>query len=203
MSDQSFQAQATGAGAMEFLDWAIEKGRLKKSTGQSMKTAVKEVLSSTEGEESWEGVDLDSLDVEDAVERFETLRAMKFSPGSLNTYKARFKKSLAMFEDFRADPGSWKPTVKPRAQSSKGSASQATRSGSAGSGQAATPPAAPTRPAAHRPTTITYPFPIRDGMLAAIEIPADLTRREAARLTAFIQSLAIDEEAEDREDKGR
>ena len=35
----------------------------------------------------------------------ETLRAMKFSAGSLSTYKGRYARAAAMFEKFRADPG--------------------------------------------------------------------------------------------------
>jgi len=40
--------------------------------------------------------------------------------------------------------------------------------------------------------TITYPFPLRPGVLASVDLPADLTTREADRLVAFIKSLAMD-----------
>ena len=38
---------------------------------------------------------------------------------------------------------------------------------------------------------IPHLFPLRDGMLATLLLPADLTVREAKRLTAFIESLAL------------
>ena len=38
---------------------------------------------------------------------------------------------------------------------------------------------------------IPHLFPLRDGMLATLLLPADLTLREARRLTAFIESLAL------------
>ena len=44
----------------------------------------------------------------------------------------------------------------------------------------------------NRATIITYLFPIRDGVLASIELPADLTKGEPRRLAAFVDSLAID-----------
>lgn len=59
--------------------------------------------------------------------------------------------------------------------------------------------AAPDRPiervvtSHHGPSVITYPFPLRDGVLASIQLPADLTRKESKRLAAFIESLAVDD----------
>jgi hypothetical protein len=38
---------------------------------------------------------------------------------------------------------------------------------------------------------IPHLFPLRDGVLATLLLPADLTMREARRLTAFIESLAL------------
>lgn len=188
MADNGNHAtESTGAGLIHFLDFAIEKGYLKSATGQSMKTACKEVLSAAEGDE-WESVDLVGLDVDDVSRRFETLRAMKFSPGSLSTYKSRFQKSLAMFEDFRADPSSWRPTVKQRTRS-KGSAAE----GLATSGGASSAPPQPVHSPHPSASVITYPFPLRDGVLVSLQLPADLSKREARRLGAFIDSLALEE----------
>ena len=47
------------------------------------------------------------------------------------------------------------------------------------------------------PPIIKYPFPLRDGVLASVELPADLSQREAARLAAFIGSLAIEAQPAD------
>lgn len=38
---------------------------------------------------------------------------------------------------------------------------------------------------------IAYPFPLRDGMLVALHLPPDLTKKEAMRMAAFIDSLAV------------
>jgi hypothetical protein len=38
-----------------------------------------------------------------------------------------------------------------------------------------------------------YPFPLRDGSLAWVRLPGNLTTDDAARLGAFIQTLVVDE----------
>ena len=199
MSDINFTPTATGAGLVAFLDYAIQKGYLKTATGQAMKTAVKEVLSATEGADGWETVDLTSLDEDDVLRRFETLRAMKFSSGSLSTYKGRYSRAAAMFEEFRASPATWRPSVKQRSRSkgNDASTSAAPESSKTGSGAPPTPepPPGPSAPhPGHGAAIITYPFPLRQGVLASLELPPDLTRREARRLAAFIESLAIEDE---------
>ena len=196
MSDVNFTPRATGAGLVAFLDYAIQKGYLKTATGQAMKTAVKEVLSATEGADGWETVDLTSLDETDVLRRFETLRAMKFSAGSLATYKGRFSRAAAMFEEFRASPTSWRPSVKQRsrAKGTNGSSVAPPSSPEVGAGEPWAAPSAPTRHPGHGSAIITYPFPLRQGVLASVELPPDLTRREARRLAAFIESLAIEDE---------
>lgn len=202
MSDINFTPTATGAGLVAFLDYAIQKGYLKTTTGQAMKTAVKEVLSATEGADGWETVDLTSLDEDDVLRRFETLRAMKFSSGSLSTYKGRYSRAAAMFDDFRASPATWRPSVKQRSRSKgNGTSRSAASESSTTDGGAPPTPASPPAPSAPHPghgsAIITYPFPLRQGVLASVELPPDLTQREARRLAAFIESLAIEEEVAD------
>lgn len=167
---------------MGFLDFAVAKGYMKTATGQAMKTACKEVFSATEGD-AWEMLDLDAVSVEDTLQRFSTLRAMKFSTGSLNTYKTRFRKAVAMFKDFRDDPPGWRPDMKQRSRTAK----PASNGAPSDAGVARKLPAA-------TPGNITYPFPLRDGVLASLQLPSDLSKREAQRLGAFINSLAMEEQ---------
>src|ERR1700761_8063306 len=43
----------------------------------------------------------------------------------------------------------------------------------------------------HQPEgTTTYPFPVRPGVIALLDLPDDLTANEAARLAEFVTSLA-------------
>ncbi len=200
MSDINFTPTATGAGLVAFLDYAIQKGYLKTATGQAMKTAVKEVLSATQGADDWETADLTSLDEDDVLRRFETLRAMKFSAGSLSTYKGRYSRAAAMFGEFRSSPANWQPSVRQRSRSRGNGASTTSAAGSpkpdgsAPSGPAPAPNPAPVPQPGRGTAIITYPFPLRPGVLASLELPPDLTRREAQRLLAFIDSLAVEDE---------
>jgi hypothetical protein len=52
----------------------------------------------------------------------------------------------------------------------------------------------PDRSATPAPRTplVSYPFPLRDSLLVSVDLPADLSRREATRLAACIQTLAAD-----------
>jgi len=190
------EASPTGAGLIQFLDYAMKKGYLKTPTGSAMRTACREVLSAVEGED-WEAVDLLAIEVEDVLRRFETLRAMKFKSDSLSAYKSRFRKAVEMFAAFRADPSGWRPDLKERTRG--GRAEPAARSSGARESEASEAlTASPTATArlssgaSHGPM-ITYPFPLRDSVLASLQLPADLSRKEAKRLGAFIESLALDD----------
>lgn len=205
MPDTS-EHQATGAALMKFLDWAIEKGYLKASTGQGIKTSVKDVLTHTEGAETWQQVDLRSLDVEDTLSRYEVKRATNFSTGSLNTYKTRFRRAVGMFADFRDDPSNWKPpyTSRPTTRSNAaetGTSESAvsrkkvaiyTEPAESNFDQAAMSVGLPSGGGKASPL-ITYPFPLRDGVVISVNLPPDLTGTEAARLSRFIESLSIDD----------
>lgn len=202
MPDNHQIPEPTGAGVIEFINFAIAKGHLKGSTGASIKSAVKEVLSAVEGEDKWENVNVLELDLDDVQRRFDTLRAMKFTQGSLKTYKQRFVRGVTMFIDFREDPGGWQPAIKTRNRrlgnrptSASESANQEAATGNRGGGgsyaDARERSTAPARPRSGG-GMIPYPFPLRPGVLASIELPDDLSSREAERLASFIKSLAVD-----------
>lgn len=121
---------------------------------------------------------------------------MKFSAGSLSTYKGRYSRAAAMFAEFRASPATWRPSVKQRSRTNgNGATTTAAPRSPMNAGGAPSTPAPTSAPhPGHGSAIITYPFPLRQGVLASIELPPDLTRREAQRLVAFIESLAIEDE---------
>jgi hypothetical protein len=191
------QIEGTGGALVAFLDYTVAKGHVKRATASAMKVAVREVLSTVEGED-WERRDVRDLDLEDVLRRFHTLRAMKYKPESLHTYGQRFTNAVGMYRDFVADPRSWRPTVRSRAARSRPrtpSTDSPPPSSPAAAGES-TASGSDDRPeAAHsRPSLIPYPFPLRDGVLVTLHLPSDLTRREANRLVAFVQSLTVDGE---------
>lgn len=179
----------TGAGVIQFLDFVINKGYVKNATGNAMKTAVREVLSTTEGEE-WERIDVRQLDVEDVSSRFATKKSHHFSTASLNTYIGRFKKAVGMYLEHAKDPANWKPDIKPR--TTKASAARSATNVSEQTPDQQTSVNHQT-PIVNRVDMIPYPFPLRDGVRATLTLPVDLTPREAKRIAAFIETVAIDE----------
>jgi hypothetical protein len=40
---------------------------------------------------------------------------------------------------------------------------------------------------------LAIPFPVREGFLGQIVVPRNITKQEAARLCAFVQTLAVEE----------
>lgn len=193
-NDDASKATTPGtAGAVvEFLTYTVDKGYLKAATANAMKVAVREVLRAAEGDD-WEAIDVSTVDLTDVLRRFSTLRAMKYKPQSLDTYGKRFASAVEMYRDFAADPSSWRPTM--RSRIARGSARQTPASTSE---PASTRSERPTEPdAPPRSLLIPYPFPLRDGVLVTVHLPADLTKREASRLVGFIQSLAVDESQDD------
>ena len=42
---------------------------------------------------------------------------------------------------------------------------------------------------------LTYPFPLRPGVVVTLSLPTDLTSGESARLARFLDALAIDDGA--------
>lgn len=101
-----------------------------------------------------------------------------------------------MFQDFRSNPGTWRPVKQRSSRSTKVNIAPARPAGPAEASEPrgnVTTTDPPVHRSTYRATVITYPFPLRDGVLASIDLPADLTGREARRLSAFISSLAIEE----------
>jgi len=182
-------ATGTGAGLMAFLDYTIARGLMNSNTANSYRAAVKEVLSAAEGDD-WESVSVNDLDIEDTGRRFGTLRAMKFKPDSLATYRSRFKSAVSMYKEWQNDPEAWRAPTRERSSRMP----RETRSKSLAETPTATviPMASSPGPASSR-SMITYPFPLRDGVLASVMLPPDLTKKEAKRLAGFIESLAIEE----------
>jgi hypothetical protein len=172
----------SAAALIGFLEDLITAGDLKTFTGQARKSAVREVLSTAEGE-GWEWVDLNALDLDDTIQRFEARRTATLSPASINTYKSRFRRAVEDYESFRAEPDGWSPSVRTRARRASGTLAQSDRPGRSN--------------LSRRSRIVAYPFPVRDGILAMVELPVDLTAQEARRFGAFIASLAVDADADD------
>jgi hypothetical protein len=180
--------EATGKGAMEFLEYAVSNGLINPNTAGGLRAATKEVLRTVDGE-GWEATDLTTIDVEDYGARFERLSTGRYKPDSVAVYKARFRNAISLLLAYLENPSGWRyKPARPAASRSKASSNGKTAAGRAnGARQAQETPELPKSPG-----TITYPFVVRRDVIATLVLPVDLTKPEAKRLSVFIDSIAIE-----------
>jgi hypothetical protein len=197
----------TGAGLIEFLDAAIDKGWFNVGSARALKTATLKVF---EVENGWASMDLRSLDAESLFERFRNLKRNSYSDDSIRVYKTRFTQALKMHLARLDGDTNWK-TYGPSARSNSSpkvstTGSKATQMASGKTRQnpgipSESPSSAPTTPEAEESTMTStpssgpgplmrFPYPLRDNVDVWLTLPRDLTKEEAERLSIFIGSLA-------------
>jgi hypothetical protein len=179
----------TYADWLSFWSWAADKGQMNVTTARARRVAIKEVGDAI-GLEA--GSEIRDLDLDDALRRFENLRSSKFTPGSLSTYKSRVRHGHAEYLAYLDNPSGWKPS-EPKVKRRVGAPPPPkSRDVSTNSSASASAPASEVIPAAGgRSVLMDYPFPIRDGVIAVLKLPIDLTEAEAERLGKHLQTLAL------------
>ena len=198
MSSQIGSGSAKGL--IEFLDQLVEKGRAVSGSVVPLKSAVKQILSTIDGNEKWQEIDVRSLDVDDYMERFGNLTMGRYSADSLVTYRSRLQKALDWYGKFLTQPG-WAPpktrtSTKDRSQAKSGEAKKA-------NGINKAPIDAENKSMSgnrdeqknnmqNQSDLISYPFPLRPGKVVNLYLPIDLTVTEARRLGRFLESISVD-----------
>jgi hypothetical protein len=175
----------SGRHLVDHWTWAAAKGEMNKNTAAALKAACTQVLSVIEG---WEQVDIKSLDVEDTLRRFQTLRKKEFKPKTLDVYGRRFRQALNSYMSYVHNPRGWRFRVHervPRPRRMAGEAPQVGREPEY-TGPSSSPDTA---------LLVEYPFPLREGVTIRLALPRDLKVAEVKRLTAFMSTLALDFES--------
>ena len=155
--------EKTGKGLVGHWSWAAEMGLMKKNSASSLRSACTQVLSVMD---DWENIDINELDVEDVINRFQNLRAQDFKPKTLHDYGNRFRRAVQSFQEYIRDPSSWSPT-KTNLSSSRSSKKSEAK-----------PPKTEDRAGDERSvivkTTglIEYPFPVRQDTVAILQLPS-------------------------------
>jgi hypothetical protein len=178
----------TAQGLIDFLSWATEKDYLTAATGNSLRTGVNKVL---EAEPDLDAIDIRHADIDDILHRFNNRARGKLKDRSVEVYESRFRTSIELYIKWLDNPKDWLPAPsRTRKSTSSGGAGkrqvQATAAGADGHDSTAVTPSGP--------GVITYPFPIRPGLQGRITLPENLTSREADRISAFIKTLAMEDE---------
>lgn len=187
--------------AIEYLDNLVEKGKATRGSITPLKIAFTKVVQTVDGD-TWEDTEVKTIDVDDYMARFTNLTMGKYSSDSLTAYKSRVNKVVKWYLQFLNKPG-WTPDMQSRNRTTKVAVKpidiQKLKSTEASQAAAPSIDVAQSMPAvagsAHR---ILYPYPLTNGQLVHISLPLKLSKKDARRIGAFIESIAIDE-IEDKE----
>lgn len=181
----------SGKAIVEFLDYTAKNGLMNNATAGSLSSAVRKVLDTTNPDGSWEEVNLKDADLDDIADRFEMLSRTKYKPDSLQVYKSRFKNAVKMYTEWLSNPSGWRYKAE-RPASQRNKSKQASPPHQAAPQQLAPAPSYVPPPPDNE--MISYPYPLRPGMIVQINLPPDLRGQEAKRLAAFIESLVAEEQ---------
>lgn len=162
---------------------------MNPNSAAALKTACTNVLAALDG---WEGVDVRTLDIDDALRRFQNKRGREFKPATVRAYQQRFRFAVEEFLRYVADPSSWRSPSRvaatrkePRRPSAKEISPRTSDFTSTGPEAAA--------------EWLDYPFPLREGRIARLRLPPDLKVAEARRLSAYLMALAVDSNIEEND----
>lgn len=163
---------------LDFLTYLGKKGLMKEATTSARKAAVNTLLGILSDEEA---ADLRNIDLDSVIVRFSNLKGSEFKPESLRVYKSRVANALEDLINYKKNPLSFKPSVAlPRVSLSK-----PTKAVSTGTNNTPAPKSE------NRVNEVTFPIPIRPGLIVQISgVPEDLSKDEATRIANVILALA-------------
>lgn len=182
------------AGLIQFVEMITTRGWINANTGGGWKAAVNKILGDVDPSE-----DVRKIDVPTAIRRYNNLHPGELSPASLLQYEKRVKQAIEQYQSYVADPTKYKAPARPITATTAKKTEKAARLHPNNTVTDVTvveqlpPPSQPPQPKALYLATeanLVMPFPLRPDYLAQIVIPRDMTKAEAQRLCAFIQTLA-------------
>lgn len=179
---------------LDFLEKSIEKGRINKNTGAGMRAACRKILEQVGPDD-----DVRETDVSAEVIQYNNRHPNELSGDSLRVYESRVKAAIDAFVRSLTDPTGYRPPGKANGSKPQKAGTRRTAERQAKDpGQEierATQPEHMALPSSARvaatETSLALPFPLRPNFLAQIVVPRDLSKDEAKRLAAFLDSLAV------------
>jgi hypothetical protein len=181
---------------IEYLDNLIEKGKATGTAVRPLKVAFSKVVLVIDGD-SWEQTDVRSIDVDDYMTRFSRLTNGQYARDSLAAYKSRFNRAIKWYLKFMDTPG-WSPDVEARNRSAKIEVTKTSTKIGKNIAVNSSPihiyPPEVSFTSVVSTEQINYPFPLSDGQLVHISLPIKLSKKDAKRIAAFIERIAIDEQ---------
>jgi hypothetical protein len=179
----------TVAGLLSFLDWVVKKNYATPASITPLKSAARQVFVTVEGDGEIDNVDVRELDREEYFSRFQVAMQAsgRLTPESVRAYRNRFTRALDLYEVY-LNTGDVPKLRSRSAAAVRVRKDKPTPIASPTPGPAASE-AVPETPATN---LISYPFPLESGEIATLRLPKRLERRDAERLTAFIEALIFE-----------
>lgn len=187
------------SGLIEFLEYASNHGLMKAPTARSYRVAATKVQDELTEQEAR---DVRNIDLDLVFQRFVNRNKVEVAQKTLRVYRRRLETAIEEYVAWRADPMGYRPQIgsrRARSGEPTPSSKAAKSSARATESTVATEPAA--APAANAGAMLNIPFPLRPDFVASLQVPRDMTAREAGRLAAFVKTLAMDFD-DDRQDEG-
>jgi hypothetical protein len=172
----------TPGGTLTYCDYLTDKGYATSAQVNPWRTAVQKVFETVEGE-SWESLDLTSIDLDDYLSRFQTLAGAQYKAESITAYKRRIRNAVDAHEHY-IETGR-PPTFRQGARKAK---AEGKPTAQAETVVEATPNAGPSDDG-----LIDYPFVLKNGRRAILRLPARITSDDANRLSALLRMLQEDQ----------
>ncbi|MEW6153906.1 MAG: hypothetical protein AB1673_07960 [Actinomycetota bacterium] len=198
----------TGAGLVAFIDFAMQRGVVRPNTGANYKVVCMEVLPLVLGNR-WRDENVFDQDVDWMLDELVRTRRGEVTPTGREHFQEQLTGMLELFRTYAETSNA--PT--PETAVTIPEIPTAGRNGTTADAHGVTRlPVQILVPAKRDPITdesevavavngsqpteagvLTYPFPLRPGVVAQLSLPVDLTTADAARLARFVDSLAFDD----------
>lgn len=181
MTDKDYSQAAF----LKFLRQGALAGITSPATARSRKLAAEQLLIQLK---SHERADLRLLDVDELCSRFHKLQGSTIRPENIQVYKERLCSALKDFISWTTDPAGFQSVEGEKPEAVLVAARDTEGQAQAREELALNPPRSPYD---------IFPIPIREDLVVYLQnIPLDMTRAEAHKISAVVQALAVPEEDE-------
>lgn len=181
----------TVAGLLGFCEWLSAKGYATSAQVNPWKIATRKVFETVEGE-SYDSLDLSTVDLDEYLARFQTLAGAQYKAESITAYKRRILNAVEAHNHYLATgrPPTFRQGPKRVTTDDKDSA---------GPPKAKITGATQTAPGSDQGDgMIDFPFPLKNGRMANLHLPPRLAPDDVNRLSSLLRTLQ-DDGAEQRQ----
>ena len=182
MADKDYSEPAF----LEFLRQSAVSGIVKPATGRARKLAAEQLLVQLK---SHERLDLRVVDIDELCSRFHKLQGSTIRPENLDVYNQRLGSALKDFIRWRDNPAQFVSSEGELTESKMVARRDDAGQAAAREELTLNPPRSP-----HD----IFPVPLRANLVVYVQnIPLDMTRKEADKIAAVVQALAVVDEVVD------